>query len=149
MSRSTLTAYRSRNCGFAYLEALIATVLVAVALVPALEALSPALQGSAVHSSEAALHFHGATRLEEVMAEPFAALDMEAQAIGDPTVASDVYSDASAATDRRLVFLSRYDGDNADGDGDPFTGMDEGLVWIRVTVPATRLDLQRLTSVQD
>jgi hypothetical protein len=44
------------------------------------------------------------------------------------------------------VFLSRYDGDNADGDGDPFTGTDGDLIWVRVEIPGTTLDIEALTS---
>ena len=149
MIRRRLTTSFSLQPGFAYLEALIATLLVMLALVPALEALTPALQGSAIHLTEAELQYHAAGKLQEMLAQPFAELDAEAQALADPATLSSVYSDSGSATNRRLVFLSRYDADNADADGDPFTGMDAGLIWIRVTIPNTRLDLESLTSVYD
>ena len=44
------------------------------------------------------------------------------------------FSDAVGTESRRLVFLARYDGDDADGDNDPFTGTDAGLLWLRVTI---------------
>ena len=44
------------------------------------------------------------------------------------------YSDAAGTESRRLVFLARYDGDDGDGDKDPFTGTDAGLLWVRVTI---------------
>ena len=67
-------------------------------------------------------------------------------AINNPTVASTVYSDAAGATNRRLVYLSRYDADNADGDNDFFTGMDAGLVWVRVELEGTTQAIEGLTS---
>lgn len=146
--RATLIDRWSQS-GFAYVEALVATVLMALALVPALQALAPAVQGSSIHLTNTELHYHGTARLEEVIAQPFAVVDTEAQTLGDPTIFSPVYSDTAGAANRRLVFLSRYDGDNVDGDGDPFTGMDAGLIWIRVTIPGTRFDLESLTSAHD
>ena len=41
---------------------------------------------------------------------------------------------AEGRTVNRQVFLSRYDGDNADADDDPFTGTDDGLLWVRVAI---------------
>jgi len=135
--------------GLTYVEVLIATVLMVVALVPAIDALRPAIQGSGIHQSETALHFHLTAGLEDVLARPFAELDAEAQALGDPTVSSALFSDTAGSADRRLVFLSRYDADNADGDSDQFTGTDEGLVWVRVEVETTLHALETLVSEHD
>ena len=41
-----------------------------------------------------------------------------------------------------LVYLSLYDGDNADADDDPFTGTDADLLWIRVEIDGSVLSLQ-------
>jgi hypothetical protein len=88
--------------------------------------------------------------LEDVLAKPFNELDTEAVAIGDPTVASTVYSDPTTEADRRLVYLSRYDADNADGNGNPFdAGMDEGLLWVRVEIAGANQAIEGLTSVYD
>ncbi len=135
--------------GLSYIEVLIATALIAITLVPAMEALTPALQGAAIHESSSVQQFHLAARLETLLAEPFAALDAEAVAINDPTVASTVYSDAAGVANRRLVFLSRYDADNADADNDFYTGMDAGLVWLRVEIEGTTQAMEGLTSVYD
>ncbi len=119
--------------GLSYIEVLIATALIAITLVPAIEALTPALQGAAIHEScyRPAVP-PGRPSGNACWPNRSAALDAEAVAINDPNVASTVYSDAAGATNRRLVYLSRYDADNADADNDFFTGMDAGLVWIRV-----------------
>lgn len=128
----TLPTQRAQR-GLSYVEALVATVLVAVALVPALEGLHTGLQGPVVETELTAEHYHVASRIEELQAETFAALDAEALAVANPTTPTS-YSDTAGAPRRRLVYLSRYDGDNADADSDPFTGTDEGLLWLRVEI---------------
>ena len=140
---------RPRMAGLTYVEVLITTVLMVVALVPAIEALRPGIQGSGIHTSETALHYHLSAGLEDVLAAPFDSLDTEAQALGDPTAVSPLFSDTAGSADRRLVFLSRYDADNADGDNDQFTGTDEGLIWVRVEVETTSHALQTLVGMYD
>jgi hypothetical protein len=49
----------------------------------------------------------------------------------------------------RQVYLSRYDGDNADGNGNVFDGTDEGLLWVRVEIEESGLAIERLTSVYE
>ena len=134
-----------RERGASYIEVLVATALVGACLVPALDALRTGLVAVEVGSTQTAQHYRMVGRLEELLATPFAALDAEAQALGSPGVASAVYSDAPTTPDRRLVYLSRYDGDDVDpADGDPFTGVDEGLLWIRVEIENTSLAIERL-----
>lgn len=139
---------RRRVEGASYVEVLVAMTILAVALVPAVDALRGGAMGADISVSRTQLHYRLAGRLEDLLAEPFDALDAEALAVGDPNVASLVYSDTVATPNRRLVYLSRYDGDDVDpSDGDPFTGVDEGLLWIRVEIEGTSLGLERL--VQD
>lgn len=128
----------------------MAVAILAIVLVPAMDALRTGVTGSAVHATQTQLHYHLSGRLEELLAEPFDALDQEALALGSPAVASATYSDPAGAANRRLVFLSRYDGDDINpSDGDPFTGVDEGLLWIRVEVEHTPLSIERLTDADE
>ncbi len=122
-----------RQSGLSYVEVLVAAVILAIALIPAIEALQVGLQGATAHEAVTRQHYHLASRMAELMAEPFAALDAEAQALGDPDLPSS-YSDAPATPMRRLVYLSRYDGDDADTDDNPFTGVDDGLLWLRIEI---------------
>ncbi len=134
---------RRRESGFSYAEVLVATLLLAVSLVPALEALQTGILASSIDESLTRLHYHLTSKMEEVLAESFPALEAaEAAAGGAPTS----YSDAVASPDRRLVFLSPYDGDNADADDDPSTGTDDGLLLVRVEIEASAHAVESLTA---
>ena len=135
----------SRQHGGSYIEVLVAAALVTVTLVPAMQALRTSSVGAAVHGESVALHYRVLGRMEEMLAEPFASLETEAQATGDPSTPTS-YSDAGGTPNRRLVFLSPYDGDNADADDDPFTGTDDGLIWVRVEIEGTVQALESLSS---
>jgi hypothetical protein len=136
--------------GLTYVEVLIATALITITLVPAIDALKPATLGMSIHEEHTVRHYELTAILEEVLANPFSELDAEAVAINDPTVASINYSDPVAQANRRLVYLSRYDADNADGNGDFFdAGMDAGLLWVRVEIEGTDQAIESLTSVYD
>jgi type II secretory pathway component PulJ len=142
--------HRHRMAGLTYVEVLIATALIAVTLLPAMDALKPATQGMSTHEEQTVRHYALIAMLEAVVARPFSELDTEAVTINDPTVASTTYSDAPATNNRRLVYLSRYDADNADGNGDFFdAGMDEGLLWVRVEIEGTDQAIEALTSRYD
>lgn len=134
-----------RQTGLSYVEVLVATVLIAISIAPALTALNSGLTASGVHESHVADHYHLMAKAEDVLAQPFGDLSAAAIAAGDPSTPTS-YSDSIGADRRRLVFLSRYDGDNADGDDDPFTGLDDGLLWLRVEIQDTAHAFETLTS---
>ncbi|MCP4407745.1 MAG: type II secretion system protein [Gammaproteobacteria bacterium] len=133
--------------GFSYIEVLVATVLIAIALVPAMEALQPGLQGSGLLKTHAESHLALVGKLEEVLAEPFDDLDAAATAAGVHTNSTS-YSDAPGPPIQRNVFLWRYDVDNADADGDEFTGGEEDLLWVRVALVDDSQILETLISRQ-
>ena len=97
-----------------------------------------------MHGDVANNHFQITARLEQLLTEPFADLETAAIAAGGPTIETS-YSDAPGPPGRLLVFLSHYDGDNADADNDPFTGTDPDLMWVRVEAEGTIYDLQTIT----
>jgi hypothetical protein len=141
-----------RESGFSYLEVLIATALIAVCLVPALEALSTGGKGHDLQAVHAEDHYYLTAKLEEVLAQPFNSLDEAASAAASPTVPSS-YSDSVSTGDGRVltrqVYLSRYDGDNADGNNNVFDGIDEGLLWVRVEIEESGLSMERLVSLYE
>ena len=133
--------------GFSYVEVLIAVVLIVVALVPALDALIPGVAGSGIHETLAEDHYQLTGRLEQVLVEPYGQLNSAANAAGSPTTPttySDVFTYPNGRQITRNVFLSRYDADNADADNDPFTGTDDGLLWVRVAIAGTGMVIESL-----
>lgn len=145
VQRGTAPDRRTGEAGFSYVEVLVAVALIALAMVPAIEGLSTGTLGAGIHQSMTEADFLMASLFEETLAQPFWALDAEAVAVGDPNVAT-AYSDAPGSEHRRLVYLARYDGDDADGDGDRFTGGDLGLLWVRVALENTDRALETLTT---
>ena len=133
-----------RQSGISYIEVLIAVALLAVSLVPMMDAVRTATVGTSAHEDAVVQHFHLIAILETVLAEPFASLNAAATAAGSESAISS-YSDLPGSTNRRLVFLSLYDADNADADNDPFTGTDQGLMWVRVEIEGTVQVIETLT----
>ena len=139
----------ARMTGFSYVEVLIAVVLIVIALVPALDALIPGVAGSGIHETIAEDHYQLTGRLEQILVEPYGQLNSAAVAAGSPTTPttySDVFTYANGRQITRNVFLSRYDADNADADDDPFTGTDDGLLWVRVAIAGTGIAIESLVS---
>lgn len=133
------------TAGFSYVEVLVATSLVAISLVPAIEALNSGIIAGGVHS-QALTHQHALqSTLEEVLALPFDDLDTEALAVGSYLVPTS-YSDAPGSNNRRLVYLARFDIDDADSDGNNLTGGEAGLMWVRVATEGTVDALETLTT---
>jgi hypothetical protein len=132
------------SSGVSLVEVLVAIVLITLMLVPAIDALQTGILGGAVQTARAVGHYHVMAKLEETLAQPFGSLDGAATAAGSPSVPT-TYSDSAGSPQRRLVFLSRWDGDNADGDDDPLTGVEADLLWVRVEIEATNQALETLT----
>jgi type II secretory pathway pseudopilin PulG len=131
--------------GFSYVEVLVAVILIALTLVPAISAVFGGIQGGNIHEQKAQDHYRIIGLLEEVLARPFEELQSEADTAGGPGAIVAAYSDAAGTDQRRMVYLSRYDGDNADADADPFTGVDDGLLWVRVQIENTLEGMETLT----
>lgn len=125
-----------RQSGASYIEVLIAIALIAVSLAPMTDAVRTASISATAHEDAAVQHLHLVAVLENVLAEPFTSLNEAATAAGSEAVLT-TYSDSSGSANRRLVYLSLYDGDNADADNDPFTGTDADLMWVRVEIEGT------------
>lgn len=124
---------RDGQSGLTLVEVLVSIVLLAILLVPAMRALQTSIVGAEVHGDLVSGHVRLTSRLEEVLAEPFEDLSDAAIVAGSPTTPSS-YSEAAGPPGRLLVYLSPYDGDNADADDNPFTGTEADLLWIRVDI---------------
>lgn len=112
--------------GLAYVEAVLATVMVAVLLAPALNALSSGLMGQQVADTQAeqALALH--SKLEEVLAKPYSVLLAETFAVGGNTETSvSLALSDPAGSPRRVVTIYRTNGSDV-------AVTDTGLLRIRV-----------------
>ena len=144
-AKRSASSRKPRTAGFSYVEVLVATGLIALALVPALDSLSTLVLGAGIHLEHAGADAHLSSRLDELLATQFSALDAAAVATASPAIPTS-YSDSSGSLRRRFVYLARYDGDDADGDGNRFTGGDAGLLWVRVELEGTTRSLETLTT---
>lgn len=117
--------------GASYVEVLVGAAIISIALVPMLDALRAGALVAGQQEQQVINHYALTARLEELLVEPYSSLSSAAAAAGGAGTPTS-YSDTAGTANRRLVFLSLYDGDNADSDSDPFTGTDDSLIWIRV-----------------
>lgn len=147
----TAAGFKYPQCcqaGFTYIEVLVATILIALALVPAIDSLSSGLQGSRIHETHAMDFNHLTAKLEDVLAKPYSSLEAAAIAAGGkgtPSSYTDTITTADGRSLTREVFLAAYDGDNVD-DSDPFTGGDPGLIWVQVRLAGTAHSVESLAS---
>lgn len=133
----------SRQSGISYVEVLIAVIVIAATVVPAANSIHGAMNGATADTEATAHHYRVRGRLEELLAEPFSTLSAQAAGVMVPSS----FSDTAGTPARRLVYISTYDGDNADADNDPFTGTDADLLWLRVEIEGTVSALQALKAL--
>ncbi len=145
MKEASTQAHKSQR-GISYVEVLIASAIIAVSLVPAMEALNASVRSNQLSATLQAQHFLLLEKYEELMAQSFDTLDAEALSLADQTTASTLFSDPSGTSNRRLVYLQRFDADNLDNDDNPFTGGDGGLCWLRVEIAGTSINREVLVS---
>jgi len=122
------------STGFGYIEILVATALLVISLMPAINAIYASSQLSQQNKRLAAGHFKLRSKMDTVLAENYSVLESEALSLNSHTAISAVFSDPVGTPERRTVRLSRYDVDDIDNDGDPFTGKDDSMLWISVEV---------------
>ena len=93
--------------GFSYAEVLLSVILIAILLVPAMQALNSAISGGS--GNVAARQLSLRSKMEEVLSKPYNKLYDITSLSGGNTVnsISTSLSDASGA-DRRVVVLYRY-----------------------------------------
>jgi hypothetical protein len=100
---------RFSQAGFSYAEVLMSVLLLAILLVPALQAMSSGIAGSGSNLANRQLRLR--SKMEEVLSSPFGELYAETYLVGGNTASSvsSAQSDASGAVDRRVVVLYRFD----------------------------------------
>lgn len=133
--------------GFSYIEVVVSVLLIAIVLVPATDLLSSGLLGSRIHQDQASAHYRLVAKMEEVLAQSLTDLRQQADNAGNASVSVDAYSDGVGAYQRRLVYLSYYDVDNADGDDNGFTGTDLDLLWLKVQIEGSNMQAVTLVGI--
>lgn len=120
-----MSALRHRH-GLAYVEAVLATVMVAILLAPALNALSTGLMGHQVADTQTEQALALQNKLDEVLTKPYSVLLAETYAAGgnSKTSVSLTLSDP-AGSPRRIVTLYRTTGSDV-------AATDTGLLRVRV-----------------
>ncbi len=140
--------------GFSYVEVLVATTLIAIALVPAMNALQTGILSADVHQSLTAEYYSQLQKMEELQATPFTSLLNAAKVATNNTTATS-FSDATGAANRNLVYIALYDADaapftitdtNVDGDNDSYTGNTANLLWVKVITEGSAQGLETLIS---
>lgn len=131
---------RRRQRGLSYIEVMIAVVIVAVCLAPAMDALRDGLRASATQRAYSVNQQRLKARMEVVLANRFSTLDAAAIAAGNsPGATVATYTDAAGTPDRLLVTLYRYDGSAA-------SAGDTGLLWVKAAIQGSSLSLNTLKS---
>ena len=146
---NSLACRPGRQRGLAYLEVVLATLLITLTLAPALDTLQPATSGTVINRDRLVDHYYLTGKLEDVLAQPFGVLSRAAAAAGSRTTPSSLSDTVTRADGQRLtrnVYLAQYDADNADGDNDPFSGVDSTLLWVRVEIPESGQAVESLRS---
>jgi type II secretory pathway pseudopilin PulG len=132
--------------GFTYVEVVVAVLVLSLALIPAMNAIRGSIAASREQQGLVSGNYAVFSKMEYVLAQPYGNLESAAAAAGGPANPSS-YSDPVATPARVLIFLAPYDGDNADGDNNPFTGTDPGLLWDRVTLADGSSAMESLASI--
>jgi prepilin-type N-terminal cleavage/methylation domain-containing protein len=140
--------------GFSYVEVLVAMVLIAIALVPAMNALQTGIMSANVHQTLTAEYYSQSKKMAELQSTPFTSL-LNAAKIATNNTTPASFSDAVGTDNRNLVYIALYDADaapftitdtNVDGDNDPYTGNTANLLWVKVMIEGSAQGLETLIS---
>ena len=130
------------SAGYAYVEVPIAALLVALALTPAADALRTVALNAHLQRDIVRESYRAMGTMETVLAESWGSLRSEAASTGGITESS--YSEPMGTEHRHIVMVSPYDVDNADADDNPLTGVDDGIVWVSVSVENLGVNFQSI-----
>lgn len=127
MMNKALSFNSSAQRGFAYAEVLLSVALLAILLVPAMQALSTAISASTGNLAARQLALR--SKMEEVLSRPFNTLYAETYPPGTNTVSSvsATFSDAANAPASRAVVLYRFDAAS-----NVLSNGDTGLLFVSV-----------------
>ena len=121
------SVHRTNQRGFSYAEVLLSVILLAILLVPAMQALNSAIAGGS--SNVAALQLNLRNKMEEVLSNTYNKLYADTSLSGGNTTTSvsTNYSDTAGATNRRVVVLYRFD-----TTANALSATDTGVLYVSV-----------------
>lgn len=127
MSSKFYKATYANQRGFSYAEVLLSVILLAILLVPAMQALNSAIAGGS--SNVAARQLNLRNKMEEVLSKPYNVLYGVTSVSGGNTTTSisTSLSDASGTTGRRAVTIYRYDSTS-----NALSATDTGVLYVSV-----------------
>ena len=131
--------WRARQRGLSYVELLTTVVVVAVLAAPVADAVRAALQTSNAMLQERQWRLDVRSALEVALATPYAELEART---------GTILTQTSTSGNDVVLSIERYDLDNADGDDDTATGVDDGVRLIRAALPGTAVRYQTLVVEQ-
>ncbi len=139
---NTALTRRASRChqdmgGYAYLEVLIAAVVLSVALVPASDALREVVSHTQQQRDLLSINYNTQALFETVLTNPYTTLAAEIS-VGSPVASR--FSDPAATLHRRIVYILPFDADNADSDDDHFTGAESNLLQIQIVSENTGIE---------
>ncbi|NGZ85249.1 hypothetical protein [Duganella aceris] len=139
--RRTRAVRHARNAGLAYVEVVMATLLMMLCLIPAVNAMRASIGAPAV----AALSANGLqcvkSQMETVLAEPYLKLLAAAGNVGTPSATYSLPADASCPA--RNVYIARYNGDNPA----TYSSSNTNLLYISVRLADPTLAPMPLTTL--
>ncbi len=146
-----------QQAGFSYVEVLVSMVLIAIMLVPAMDALRSGIKSTEVQGNLSEQHDRLHDKMEFLMSESHNALVAAAEEAGDEQTISPTYSDASGTENRIVVYVALYNptdsGDpfnllgldlDLDLDGNPYTGESSDMIWIKAALEQDQYAIEAL-----
>lgn len=115
--------------GLTYAEVLLSVVLLAILLVPALQALNTGIAGITSASGLATRQLSLRSKMDEVLGKPYGQLYAETSVVGGNTTSSvsAAFSDAAGGPGRRVVVLYRFNAST-----NVLSATDTGLLYVSV-----------------
>lgn len=127
--------------GYAYIEVLIAAIVLSLALVPASDALMEVIRHTQEVRSLLQTNYHIQVLLETVLTNPYTTLAAELS-VAAPVASR--FSDPTATTHRRIVYILPFDADNADTDDNHFSGAESNILRVQVVSENTGIEFTTL-----
>ena len=123
------SGHKHSHSGYAYLEVLIAALVLSIALVSASDALREVVRHTQQVRTLMQTNYSAQALLETVLTKPYTTLAAELS-VTAPEASS--FSDPVATPQRRIIYILPFDADNADADDNHFSGAESHMIRVQV-----------------